>query len=118
MAIENMKLAIMSLSDNSTPEKVEHTALRLEEMNFSPSLLFPVKGLIRMSLSQMIGHFEEIAGLEEADLRDRGIPNGKDPQEFREKHLSLFLYWSELITRLRRDDPAAWDEIYDLYEDD
>ena len=44
-------------------------------------------------------------------------PTG-EPEVFKMNHLKLLYYFYELLTRLRQDDPAAWDEVNELYEDD
>jgi hypothetical protein len=74
--------------------------------------------LIRMNHSQWLKEFYTIKELSQKALLDLGVPEDKNILEYKEKQLSLLLYWCELIFRLRQDEPEAWDEIYELYEDD
>jgi len=97
---------------------IEKTAKRLEDMNFSPTLLFPINDFLHLSKSQMLKEFDNIAKLKRNDLIKLGMPEEEDFQSFREKQLSLMVYWFRLLSQLRKDSPEAWDEVNELYEDD
>lgn len=109
---------ISRVSQDPPIHSIEKTAARLEGMNFSPTLLFPVHNFLRITRSKVLEEFDRISHLNHSQLVEMGIPKKEDENQYKEKQLSLLAYWYLLLNQLRRDVPEAWDEINELYEDD
>lgn len=97
---------------------IEKTASRLEGMNFSPTLLFPIQNFLRITRNRLLEEFDHTCSLERSELLEMGMPEKEDEELYKDKQLSLMAYWYNLLNQLRRDVPEAWDEINELYEDD
>jgi hypothetical protein len=116
--LKRLKEQYASLPDDPSSEVMENTAHRLRGMKFSPTLLVNLPDFLHVTKERILGELDRALTLDAEELIEEGMNPTSDPETFRMNHLKLLYYFYELLTRLRRDDPAAWDEINELYEDD
>ena len=93
-----------SLPSDADRSAINETARVLRDMNYSPTLLLEVPGFLEFTKNDLL---QELA-------RVRALP----APEINQKHCELLVYHYELLQRLRRNDPDAWDIVNELYEDD
>ena len=98
--------------------KIEETARTLEGMNYEPLLLLKTPGFLHMRRKNIETEIARIHGMTDQEMRAEGFAEDANFSEFRAKHVQLLLYHYGLLCRLRTDDPAAWDIVNELYEDD
>jgi hypothetical protein len=94
---------IAALPPDAAPAEVEETARELKAMNYQPMLLNDVPDFFHLTkerLSRLIGELTA------------------DSEKLTEQHLNLLVYHYNLLQRLRRNEPEAWDEVNELMEDD
>jgi hypothetical protein len=103
---------------DSPAEAIEKTAMRLQNMSYTPTLLIDTPDFLIMNREGFAKEYKRVSGLSAQKLIEEGMPAGAAPEEFRSNHLRLLEYHYRLLTRLRRDEPEAWDEVNELYEDD
>lgn len=99
-------------------DAVEKAAARLEDYRYSPMLLIPVNDFIRLTKEELIEEMQRTVDLKESDMREMGFPDGADLTTKKDQQLNLLVHHFSLLSRLRDDEPEAWDEITELYEDD
>jgi len=116
--IKAQRERIAQIHQDPPIHSIEKTAARLEGMNFSPTLLFPVPDFLRITRNKVLEEFDRISALDRSELIHMGMPEKENEENFKKKQLSLLTYWYLLLNQLRRDVPEAWDEINELYEDD
>ncbi|QEN08231.1 hypothetical protein EXM22_09610 [Oceanispirochaeta crateris] len=98
------------------PEKIKNTANALKEMRYSPILLSDFEDFLTVDSSRFFPEVESL--LNSPDLPGEFLPPGETQESFREKKVSILIYHYKLLNRLRRGEPEAWDEVYELMEDD
>jgi hypothetical protein len=96
------------LPGDASAQKIESTACDLESMRYEPVLLLKTPGFFRMTKAELCREIDWVVEVAAAELSD----------ELKPKHIQLLVYHYELLCRLRADDPAAWDTVNELYEDD
>lgn len=99
---------LCELPDDATALQVESTASDLESMNYEPMLLLDTPGFLRIKKAALGVELDRVLTLPATDVST----------EIKSKQIELLCYYYELLCRLRLSDPAAWDTIYELYEDD
>lgn len=107
---------------NSLPshprETIEKTAARLDDYEYSPTLLIPVEDFTRLTKEELIEEMKRTVDLSESDMREVGFTDGADLITKKDQQLNLLVHHFSLLSRLRNDEPEAWDEVTELYEDD
>lgn len=100
--------------------EIEASSQALEGFNYSPTLLIPTPNFIHFTKEDLLGEIDRLAGACREDIeKELGIEekNGQDLGEIVLRHLKLLVYHYHLLVRLRKNDPKAWDEINELYEE-
>lgn len=87
-------------------------------MSYSPVLLIPTPGFLRMKAKEIEQESERVRALSAEELVQAGMPANEDAEAYKANHLRLLDYHYRLLARLRLDEPEAWDEVNELYEDD
>ncbi|MDY0095947.1 MAG: hypothetical protein RBT80_24895 [Candidatus Vecturithrix sp.] len=116
--IQEYKAAISQLPDLDDAEHIQYTVKRLEGLHFAPTLILPAENFTLLSKADILAEIDRVAGLSEQDMRASGVKIRQDIQETKLEQIGLLVYHFALLTRLRQDDPLAWDEIDELYGDD
>ena len=124
MDIANLKKTLeasvrgMEQLTSHTPEKIETTARQLEKIGYSPMLIIPVENFIRYTKDDVIREMKKTTSLDESEMAALGFTDGSEHDARKAQQLSLLKYFFSLISRLRDDDPEAWNEVSELYQDD
>ena len=105
---QNLLNLYQALPSDEGVDAIRRTAEILENKNYTPILIYPVRDFTRLKKDDM---------LKEYYLTMNGGHEGQDP-EMRMYHLKLLLYHYQILCQLRKDIPEAWDIINELYEDD
>jgi hypothetical protein len=98
--------------------KIEETARTLEGMSYEPILILKTRGFLRMNRKDLEGEIERVRRMSNEEMMAEGFAANANFSEFKARHLQLLIYHYGLLCRLRTDDPAAWDTVNELYEDD
>ncbi len=123
--ISDLKERLERLPEHDS-KAIEAAARRLEAYQADFTLAGIDIDLLRSTRSDVRRTAEELAEMSFKELRDRpGIEpdfEGGDEKVWTESarlnRISRLLESFELLSRLRDDDPEAWDEIETLYYDD
>lgn len=115
---QSLKKALNRLEDITDSDAIQETAHELEELHFNPTLLFNVENFLFLSRQDAVAEIDRVTEMTDEAIFDVGIKLGADINKAKCDHMALFVYHFKLLTRLRKDDPEAWDEIHELYEDD
>lgn len=99
---------IDELPDDVAAARIESTASDLECMNYEPLFLVDTPGFFRMKKEELGAEMDRVLQL----------PSSQTPDELKSKQIQLLAYYYDLLCRLRLNEPAAWDTINELYEDD
>ncbi len=108
----------LQLPDDPAEEIINNTAHELEMLNFSPILLIPAPRFLYLTKNELISEVERITDLADDALPEYDKSSINSPAEFRQKHIEMLYFNYELLTRLRAENPEAWDYVHELYEDD
>ena len=117
---QTLAAAIETVQDlpSHSGDTIEKTAGRLEDYRYSPILLIPVDNFLRLTKEDLIAEMKRTVELSESEMRDRGFTNGADLTTKKDQQLNLLTHHFALLSRLRDDEPEAWDEVSELFEDD
>lgn len=113
--IENLE---STLPEDPGPGVIDRTARELESFSYEPILIIPVEGFLRMGKGDFIGQCYSVLALSDDDVAHLPVAYTQDPDRIRQDQLRLLISQFDLLVRLRRDEPEAWDEVHELYEDD
>lgn len=116
--VEDLKAGIAALPDIVDAACIQQTARRLESVHYAPILILPVEGFFDFSKTDALREIDRVTGLTEEELRAQGVEIHQTTQDIRLEQIRLLIYHFKLLTRLRQDDAAAWDEIDELYRED
>ena len=116
--ITTYKLTVRRLNDIADASCIQQTAKRLQGLYFSPTLILPTPDFLYLSKTEMLKEINRVAMLSEQEMKEQGVNVAQDVQQVKLQHIGLLVYHFILLTRLRQDDPEAWDEIDELYGDD
>ena len=119
MKVERMWHKVLKAFPRDAPAgKIEETAGTLEGMTYEPMLLLKTPGFLRMGRTDLETEIARVNAMTDDEMRTEGFAVDANFSEFKAKHVQLLIYHYGLLCRLRADDPAAWDIINELYEDD
>ena len=99
-------------------DTIEKTARRLDDYRYSPILLIPVDNFTRLTKEELREEIQRTAELSESEMQDMGFAEGADFITKKDQQLNLLVHHFSLLSRLRNDEPEAWDEVSELFEDD
>lgn len=115
--IEKLRNRVRTLQDVTDTEKIKQTAEMLQGMHFNPTLLFRTENFLFFTREDLLKEIDRVASWKTGDLQKQGV-GAEDTETLKLNHVSLLVYHYRLLLRLRKDEPEAWDEINELYEDD
>lgn len=99
-------------------EQIERTAADLERLGYDPLFLIDVKGFVRFSAKEAKEAIDRIVGMDESRLATLASGTGRSADELKRTTIGILVSQFTLLERLRAEEPEAWDEIHELYEDD
>jgi trans-2-enoyl-CoA reductase len=112
------KKVLKEFPEDASADVIESTASRLEGMSYEPVLLLKTPCFLRMARKDLEAEIQRVNEMTTQEMMAEGFAANANFNEFKAKHLQLLVYHYNLLCRLRNDDPAAWDTINELYEDD
>ncbi|MFO7780423.1 MAG: hypothetical protein R6W94_02220 [Spirochaetia bacterium] len=101
-----------------SPKTIEATAQRLEKIGYSPMLIMPVENVSRFTKDDMIREMKRTVSLDKSNMAALGFTEESHLDAKKAQQLNLLRYLFALLSRLRSDDPEAWNEVSELYQDD
>jgi hypothetical protein len=116
--VECFKDEVRILPEVLDASRIQQTAARLETLHFVPTLMLPVPCFLYFSKADLLEEIERVAALSEQDIHAQGIEIEQEAHEIKLEQIGLLVYHFKLLSRLRMDEPKAWDEIDELYGDD
>jgi hypothetical protein len=116
--IEELIAGIEAVEDAAAADRIEAAAADLERTHYEPLFLLPVAGFLRMTASDILQYARRVVGMTESEIAGYHIRHMSSAEEVKEKQLRMLLRNYALLARLRADEPEAWDEVHELYEDD
>ncbi len=116
--IEELIAGIEAVEDAAEEKRIEAAAADLERTHYEPLFLLPIDGFLRMRASEVLRYARRVVEMTEGEIADYHIRHMNSSNEVKEKQLRMLLRNYALLARLRADEPEAWDEIHELYEDD
>ena len=99
---------VNELPSDASDVQIESTANDLKSMNYEPMFLVTTPGFFGMKKTDLSREMDRMLAL----------PSEQASDEIKSKQVQLLVYYYELLCRLRLSEPAAWDTINELYEDD
>jgi hypothetical protein len=115
---ENIIDEISSITDHADAKRIEQVASDLERTHYEPIFLFPVEQFLRMTKAEVISEAQRIRDMDSAKIEAWEFQHRDDPEKVRVEQLNMLKRNYHLLARLRADEPEAWDEVHELYEDD
>jgi hypothetical protein len=109
---------INAVSDRADARRIEQVASDLERIQYEPIFLIPVEGFLRMTKEQVLEEVRRTCDLTDEQIASHEFQHREDPEKIRSEQLLMLKRNFHLLVRLRADEPEAWDEIHELYEDD
>ena len=106
------------LPEDVSRERIETVARDLERISYSPSFIIEVDGFLRMGKQELLETARGLCALPDERILKLGLHYSDDASRIRGDQLKILLYQYRLLCGLRADEPEAWDEIHELYEDD
>lgn len=104
--------------DQTDPKVVEETAVKLEGLNYAPTVILPVAEFLRIKKIDLLGKIEEIILLSDEEVYELAPGDPRSYFAIKLQFISAFVYYYKQLARLRRDVPEAWDEVDELYVHD
>jgi len=104
--------------DQPDPKVVEETAVKLEGLNYAPTVILPVAEFLRIKKIDLLGKIEEIILLSDEEVYELAPGDPRSYFAIKLQFISAFVYYYKQLARLRRDVPEAWDEVDELYVHD
>lgn len=103
--VDAIREAIESLPDDVQSRQIEQTDRRLESVCYQPFLIREPPDFLRITRDRLLAFIDELT-------------RGAGEQQATEQDLNLLLHQYKFLHRLRLDDPDAWDEITELWQED
>ena len=115
---EVKKREIDEASSSWSAEQIEQTAADLERLGYDPLILIDVKGFVRYTAKEAKEAVDRILAMEDQRLSQLQTGTGRSAEDLKRTTIGIMVSQFRLLERLRAQEPEAWDEIHELYEDD
>lgn len=114
-ALQDELRAVTAVAD---PKVIEETAVRLEGMQYAPTVILPVDRFLRMTKLELLEKIEEIILLSAEEVYELSPGDPRSYFALKLRYISVLVYYFKQLTRLRRGVSEAWDEVDELYVHD
>jgi hypothetical protein len=115
---QEKKERIDRVSGEWSAETIEKTAADLERVGYDPLFLIDVKGFVRFTAAEAKAAIDRILAKDDARIEQIAAGGERTAEELKRTTIGILASQYELLERLRAEEPEAWDEIHELYEDD
>jgi hypothetical protein len=116
--VEELKEMIEQLPDDCLPAEREQTAVRLEGLNYSPSVITPIQQFLRMDKQGILNEVDRIVAMPEQEACALAPDDPKKCEDLRLQFIKVLLFYFEKLILLRKGDADEWDEVDELYVHD
>ncbi len=83
-----------------------------------PPLILDVNDFSHLTKERMLEEYQRVMALSSQSAELKAVVGIDNPEEVKEKHLTVLLTQYELLRGLRLGDGDAWATVNELYEDD
>lgn len=97
---------------------IHNTANELESYNYSPPFLTDIAEFELLGKETALKVLDKLKNNNISAFKNVSSALDLSIEETRMKAIQIFVNEFELLQRLRKNEPAAWDHITELYEDD
>ena len=101
--IDDIIKAADKLQEVVSKIRISKTAEALNRLNYSPTLIYNCPNFLLWQKKDLLKELHQLQ---------------KNKEDLATKQANLLFYHYKLLIKLRQNDPVAWDEINELYEDD
>lgn len=116
--VEAIKNSVTKLPDTFSPDQIEETAVRLEGLNYAPSVITPNKQFLRLSRQAMLDEIDRVLAMPEEEACALAPGDEKKCNDLRLQFIRVIAYYYEKLILLRQGNAEEWDEIDELYVHD
>lgn len=102
---QSIRKEIEALPGDSSSAEIEQAARQLEGDCYEPLLIHKPANFLRITKDGLLSFIDELAVQAKSE-------------EITEQDLNLLLHQYRFLQRLRKNDPEAWDEVTELWEED
>jgi hypothetical protein len=113
--LEEARARIRSLPEVADKGRIEYTATTLTTWGFSPPVIYAPDDFVHADRAAVLATLDRIGAMDETDVPET---ERADAAAYLARAAGLLVHQFELLTRLRQDKVAAWDEIHELYMED
>ena len=115
---EEKKREIDRSASEWSAEQIERTASDLERLGYDPLFLIDVKGFVRFTAKEAKEAIDRILSMKDERLQELQAGTNRSAEDLKQTTIGILVSQFTLLERLRAEEPEAWDEIHELYEDD
>jgi len=116
--VEELKDMIGGLRDDFSAEEIEKTAVRLEKLNYAPSIITPVDRFLRLDRQGLLDEVDRILAMPDQEACALAPDDTRKCEDLRLQFIKVLLFYYEKLISLRKGDADEWDEIDELYVHD
>ncbi len=116
--MDDLQARFEGLPPNATEKQIEKTAQDLERRQYMPPLILDVKDFFHLTREGMLAEYKRVMALPNENEELKAVVGIGNPEEVKEKHLTMLINQYELLHNLRLGDGDAWATVNELYEDD
>lgn len=116
--VEELKSMIGELPDDFSRDTIEQTAVRLEGLNYSPSVITANKLFLRFDRKKLLDEVTRILEMPDQEACALAPEGGKKCEDLRLQFIKVLLYYYEKLILLRQGNAEEWDEVDELYVHD
>lgn len=109
---------VETLDDAGSPESIERTARTLRSLGYNPTMVMTPPRFLHWKKQDLLSELTHLEEMSPESFAEYAGCAADEAEEKRELHIKLLIYNFKQLLRLRRDEPEAWDEIGELYQDD
>jgi hypothetical protein len=103
--VDAIRARIRALPADASADQIEQAAHRLHNASYEPVLIHEPPDFLHITKERLLAYIEQLA-------------HKQAEEQVAEQDLNLLVHQFSLLQRLRRDDPDAWDEIAELWQED
>lgn len=116
--VKLLKLKVRNFDDQSNDELIEETAVRLNNLGYTPPVIIPLEAFLRLKKDSLLKEIDRILEMPDHEACALAPDEPKKCQDLRLQFISVQIYYYEKLMLLRQGDLETWDEIDELYVHD
>jgi len=116
--LDGLQEEVRRIDDDIDDAMVEKTAVRLQNLNFSPAVITPLPTFLRLRRTGLLAEIDRILAMPDAEACALAPDNSQKCADIRLQYISVLLFYYKKLLALRRGIPEEWDEVDELYVHD